>query len=705
MIASPPHARFVNGALALSALLLGACGVPQRSTLPRGEANLLALAPETAFFAARIDGERIRALPAWERFEQALDRQDDELARMARGADRIFVVVGGTVAAPPAPPETDEAGNYVERPAWVEVSRGLGGRIPQAILVVHGPVASTLCGLAREVGEAHETRGYRWSSNKGIAVVEQDAQTCLFTFVPVFEALVARGPAPLPAAVRRLGTLGHGEDLGLASAVLDLDSGGFEDILESAGPTPETDADGARVSRALRRIFAAFAHGIADVEWSLHVAPGGYEGEARIIADDRARGVMYREFTEIYFEILRTLVETEVVPEEAREQLRTLYEGFVVEARPDGYSVRASVEERTVSTILDAMIPMSESGFTQTATAAEVVGEPLYYQVNGSAAETIAVMEERSAELEALSPYDSLPVRRELADAYASVGRFEDARRQLRAALGTTEETQDGAARVRVQAQRCRLELTAGDAQAALSVVADARTECDTSYCGDDRLLMVACEAQARALLGEVDEALGLLEFELDLGSGSDVALALVHARARILLDAGRWLEAASTAHAYCFARGASEGCAALAALEAEALARSDAPLDRVLDHVTRVRDRYVDIRPLRIVGELEVALMRAECLARISRNPQDAGTLSTCEDALQRALELQGEQHPATLATRIASARAFTAARNATAAAEQLTAVDAALSRLGPNTPVRRERAAIQARPTRRPR
>lgn len=669
-------------------------GATPRATFPQSERTALARLPGDAYAAGRIDVDGLRALPSWAAVREAIARDEPELARSLDRIDRAYFAVGGLVQAPTLPEPSDPEAAPEPRPAWYELSRSLGGRVPVAVAVVEGPAAVELCRLAMNAGEPREHGGQRIAVKEGIAISVEADRFCIATFEPAIPAVFGASATGDGPAVARLAATGRDGNYGLGSVAIALDAPAFAATVAALGPSDGESEESRRWAAVARRIFGVLTHGIDAVSWVARTQTGGYRSEARIVASDADRGTMWREITEIYWDIVRALVEEQVLPAEARASFRTALDGMTLERTDDGFVLAHFLTEEVVGRAIEAMVPdrlvPSEPSVEEEQTPS------LMSSVGGSAQTTIAMVEPRLAELDAASHYERAAVLAELASAYASVGRFEDARTVYRRAIGDAEEQGDTDQRATLGARVCELELDYGDLPRAQGALDEARESCEQGSCGVARAAVEACGARILAQRGETDSALAELDRIASETSVYGVSRPLEEARVRILLAARRSAEAAATAHAFRFRP--VNGPGTFYALEAWALAGTDAPLDAVLARISTARDMGVPDASTRVSDELDSLLMRIECVARASRAPASTETRSACENAVERSVSVHGESHPETVAARLAFARASADARRRADADAQLRAVDAALEHLGPDNSLRRERAAFAA-------
>lgn len=685
---------------AISVASAACAGTPAQATFPAVERSALELTPSDAYFAARIDVERLRAQPSWPSIEAAVARDEPELARTLQRLDRVYLAVGGLVPAPLTEATGSAEGDDavpVERPVWYDLAQTLGGRVPAAVAVLDGPSAAELCSAAMLTGQPREIRGHRVAVRAGIALMVEAERRCIVTLEPALETLLAAPSSRHSPALSRLARLGRAGDLGVASVALELDAPAFEATMAAIEPPPSADENARRWAEVARRVFAILTQGIGAVDWVARTHPGGYRSEGHLVATDADRGTMWREITEVYWDIVRAFVEADVLPDDVASAFRTALEGMSIERTDDGFVIAHFVPEAVISGSLEGMArgPLDP-----------VMGEPeestmpldVFASIRGTARDTVGAIEPRLAELDGLSAYERLLVRRELAAAYASLGRLEDARTQLRSAMGDAEESSDDEQRAFLAADLCAIELEHGNLARARSGIDQARELCALGNCGLARAAAAACRARVLAAEGELEEALATLDETAEQLGGYASTAAMDDAHVTLLIEAGRPNEAAAAARAFRFARGASGEIGRLAALEALALAGTTVSMDVVNARLAMASERREPLPSQRVIEEGEVLDARIACIARASRAPTSAETHESCDAAVARSVEVHGESHPETIRARLARARMLGAARDRRGVEAELRQIDAALSDLPADNLLRAERARLTA-------
>lgn len=697
MIVSSSPARSVLAASALS--IVAACGgaTPHTASLPRDEIGLLDLAPADAFFAARFDARALRATAAWPAMDEALGQAEPEAAEFFRGTDRAFVVVGGMIEVAPVSASLDDQGEYVPPPEWSQVSGMFGGAVPAAVAILEGRSVA-LCHTVLATLETHEARGYRYGSRNGIAFATRGERLCVVTFEPVLDALLVGGTGIAPA-VRRLAEVGDG-NLGIASAVVEIDAPSFRAYVAAAGSeatpddppdegTPDYEVEARKYREFARRLYTILAEGVSAVEWQVTAEANTYTSRTRMQASDADRGVMWREFAEIYFSILRAAAETGIAGQDVNEHLGETMAATRIEARDDGFVVVATMAETAVVSALQGLGAEAE-----TVVGGDVGLDAGYLDAtNDSAVDIIANVGPHSAEFSGLPSSTRVEVATSLARAYASRGRFAEALAVLREARDASLDPSlsEVSERAQLEAELCELHLSTGHAAEARAVVADG-VRCGPEECGVYGARLVACGAVARAAAGEVEEAIRDLEETGIAGTMESSSIEVALGMVRVLIVAGRPSDAVIASRAGCAGRGAYY-CGAIPLARMEALVAAGAPMAQIeaaLDDA-RTAARAESSTVIREDMGLRVDVLA--CLAGSARAPRDASTRQRCEEAVSAAVELHGESHPDTALARLGLSRVRAASRDAAGAATELRAVDAVRATLGPDHPLRRLR------------
>lgn len=687
--------RIISLSVVAASIGLVACGgtTTIRGTLPDAERATMALLPNDAFLVGRIDGAAIRATPTWRDVEDDIDEAyGPQMSTILRGTDHVYFAVGGLVDAPPVPPQYDEQGTYRSRPAWADVASAFRGRVPAVVAILEGEAAS-FCRVALSQVETHETSGFRHGAKDGVAIATQGDRLCAVTLEPVLPHLLSE-QGPESPVLDRLGAIDVDGDLGLVTGVFALDAPSFRALVEGAGPI-EPDANDEQIVAFAKRLFGIFSTGVDAVHWQATRTATGYASRSRVEMSDADRSTMWREISEMYIEGIRAFVDSGIGDREAREVARTIIEGTRIEQLEDGYRVVTGLTDAHVAAFVDAMIPeqhVLEVGEQAVAIDAEESA------LEGTAAETIARLEsEIDARIGSVAGRATLA---ELAQAYASVGRFDDARRLLhRLVDATREEPSFGAL---YGGNLCELELVSGHPAEALAAANAAIEVCASTYCGSAQTEVASCRFVARAMSGDAD-ALAELDRSGNMSSYDGSGTFFGGTRARVLFAVGRYAEAAASARAVCPGPSLAPGCDVYARIEVEALARGTGPLDAVREALDRARSFDPGSASARVQQASSVWAAEVECIARVMREPATEETRDACAAALTASETTHGATHPTTGTIAAFLARALTAARDTRGAAAALAKANAALATLGPTHPLRADVEAVSARPARR--
>lgn len=710
--------------LLTAALFLGCGGATlTQGTLPREETSQLELIPRDAFLAGRLDLRALQATPHWEYILERLREDDATLAQLAADTGRLYFAVGGLVPAPPIPPMYDDEQNYQPQPAWADLARHFNGRIPKVVAIVEGAMAQ-MCVQAMEGFDPRERSGYRIADISGVAVITRGQSFCALTWSPLVDALLAEH-GPTAAIATHLAVEGGG----IAQLALRLDGPVVAEMLsdvdpntvprEAEEPLPDGLTDEqleeyraaleasrlrslrmANFSRAVTRIVM---HGVRGATWQLGTQGDGFETRTQVVTDDNGRMRMWRELTEVYFDVMRALVAYEVLPAEGHPVLAEFVRDVQIVEQRGGYQIVRHTRHEVIAEFLQASVPrrveeavavVQDPGAEERAALEDRINE----STRGTAAETIAVVEPNIAFVRE-SPYVYFRARvlMALADAYASTGRFADAERlmdeelqYLRSYQPTSPDgpdfTEEAQGWVCVEAAAaCEIHLAHGDAERALAAVrADSPQREGT--CAQERLDALSCEAAATATLGRADEALALLDASAMRPSGMGYAAA----RARVLALAGRHEQVLSLVSGLCAGGAANPDCAVFFGDYAESLAATARTLAAAEPVFTSFAERRSDSAGSQADDELAVRVQAADCAlrARVAANAEP--TRAVCAAALERALTVHGEAHPQVAAIRLSYARALQAARQRDEATAQRAAAAAVVETLGPQHPLR---------------
>lgn len=672
----------------LSLFVLVGCGggTQARRTLPEAESTALALLPSDAFAVARYDGVAMRASPAWPDVEALLEHTGDSEVRMlATSVDRAYVAVGGLIDVPPVPePAGGEDGLRV--PEWIGIARAFGGRLPKVIGVMEGDAAS-LCAVLLDRDGAREERGIRYATKDGLALLMQGPRICALTFEPVLRHILddRGGDAPV---LSRLPAMNETGDLGILAAAFELDAPSFRALLEGTQTTSSSEQDRAQVNR-MKSLFEILTGGVAAIEWQVTRGDTGYVLRSRLQASDLDRGVMWREIIEIYIEVMRLFFTPHVIGEEAHAYVDRILTETRLEPRPDGFVLVNPVRDEVVHRLLEDMRPRSYG-----VAATEEVTVQVEATRRGTAEEIIAELEPRASGAALLSEDASA-----LARAYASRGRYGDAKRTLRASLERASTPYD---RQAVAGLLCSLEIETGHGAEALSVANQALDQCRESYCGDPSELL-DCRFVARAMSGDAN-VLEDLDANATLFTGSGQDYAYGGTRGHVLLSQGRASEAVASLRVACRERYQNDTCGPYTVLLAEALARSGADAAATEHAFERVAALHAQSDASAAEDADESArLATLRCVALATRAPTTPEARATCELAVSRNTETHGELHPETGTAHLFLARVRRASRDEASARASLTVVDRVIATLGPSHPLRRDRDALGTQARRR--
>ncbi len=733
----------------LLALLAVACagGGPARSTLPQEELSLLELAPRDAFFAGRLDVGALRGTPHWEAVLEQIRAEEPALAELADGTHHVFFAVGGLVEAPPVPPAWDGEGDYRSPPAWADIANALGGHIPAAVALVHGRGAQ-LCAQMMEQADIREQSGYRIAEKDGIAVMMNGPEFCALTWAPLVSTLLAQSgaPAAIAASLGADGATRPEGGNGIAQLALQLDAPALSTLIDHVGrpnpnaaPPPEYDEETiypegegpseeelerrrqereeqmqamremeerrGRFSQALTRILA---HGLVAVQWQLAQHENGFETRTRVHADDAPRGAMWRELTAMFFDILRAIVEHEVLPMGHRS-LSEFVRDLRIEETSDGYVIVRHTTHESISRLLEAFVPepMEEAVATMADPDYEEVSaieNQMYVILSGSAPQIIAAVEPNLEHVRGIQEFSARAnLLVSLAWAYATLGRYADAQALLTVGLADMRDYQagDGEEHWVVESAHenvcsyaiaaCELYLEQGDAEAALAATTtlNPRTE---SACQDSPFGGRSCAAAAMSMLGRTDEALSALES----ANQTPNAMVYLKARMRVLMLAGRHADAYSTARPLCVGGPAGNRCDIIAVELAESLAASASTLAAAEPTLSALMARHPFGREQLEVATSAVRIEAADCAARARLAASAQTSVEACARTLEHARQVHGDNHPQVAAIRQSYARTLQSTRQRTQATEQNAAAQAIVETLGPQHPLR-------ARPSRR--
>ena len=98
----------------------------------------------------------------------------------------------------------------------------------------------------------------------------------------------------------------------------------------------------ANFSRAVTRIVM---HGVRGATWQLGTQGDGFETRTQVVTNDNGRMRMWRELTEVYFDVMRALVAYEVLPAEGHPVLAEFVRDVqIVEQRGVPFPVLSDID-------------------------------------------------------------------------------------------------------------------------------------------------------------------------------------------------------------------------------------------------------------------------------------------------------------------------------------------------------------------------
>lgn len=708
---------------ALAASLVSGCGGAStpRPTLPSEELPLLALLPNDTFVGGRLDVAELRATPHWAALMEQLRNDEPELVQYAEGTRHVYFGIGGLVQMPPSPPMVDEQGNYTNRPAWVEWSEHFGGYVPAAVLIIEGAGAG-LCAAATAEHEHHSEGGYEVTDVDGVAILTRGDDFCAATFTPMVATLLGE-PEGTAAVIQQLGGEGAPTVLRLA---LRVNSPTVTELLERLGdpmpadaqaPLPEglspEDAEQFRADAVMiremqqrraefmRAVIRIVAQGLTDVSWQIASDTEGFETRTHVVGLEASRLGMWREATQMFFDIVSAAVRTGHDPSDdgmAAEFVRSVR----IDPVSDGYVIVRHTRHEFLARMLEDAVPDALEApvlavADPQAFAAQGAMQLIYENLGNGPEAVIATVEPNLHHVRA-SEY--LGTQREvltaLADAYGLRGRYADgvaiydqaiADTRAAAQAETEEWRQRSAAEVVCiySASTCELHLANGNADQALAAARAARPD-SQAVCTDESFLALRCAAAATAALGRVDEALT----QLEAGSSGADSTSYIAARARVLLLGGRAAESRVLAQLLCVGGPSNERCdngASVLPL-VEAVAASASTFAAAEPTLTALQSRIgpnVTARDAAVIR-----LEAADCEARARLDGAAETTRTACALALEHAIAFHGENQERVATIRVAYARALDRARMRTEATAQRAAAQPIIDGLGPQHPLR---------------
>ncbi|MCB9658500.1 MAG: hypothetical protein H6726_12705 [Sandaracinaceae bacterium] len=705
------------GLLVVASSLVACGGAPSaaltRGTLPTAETSLLDLVPRDAFFAGRLDVGALRGTPHWDAILAQLQREDQAIAELAADTGHMYFAVGGLVPVPAPPPPYDAEGNYRSAPPWADLARSLHGRLPKLVAIADGGAARA-CRLASEGLDGTERRGFRVVDMNGVALVMRGDSFCAMTWTPLVDALLEEsgptadiaehlvaGPGGIARMALRLDSPAVAEmladvtfDPAASEAEVEIPEGfSDEDAERYRADMQENAARQQRMANFSRAVLRLVTHGLTGVSWQIRSEGDGFETRTQVVTSDEGRMAMWRELTEIHFDVLRALVSYRI----AREGHPFLVE-FVrdvrIEEQRGGYQIVRHTRHEVIARMLEAAVPEPIESFARAVEDPEgrAEAELRMMLAEGPRDSAQSVIESIEPHLDFVraqpDPYFRGDMLTTLARAYAVLGRFDDARALLeadRARLvsppSEQEQYRDHQARdwiANYSALLCELHLAQGNAERALEAVSEAEHP-------EHVFLVRSCGAAALALLGREEEALTRLDADTT-PSLPDYGVA----RVRVLLFAGQTAEALSVMRALCMGRAGNPVCQPYAVHFADALASSASSLESAEPSLGALRGRYTrgsgdfeaDTRAARIVA--------ADCALRARLAATAEATREVCAQALAETVAVHGETHPDVAVVRTAFATALQAGRQRAEATAQREAAAPIIETLGPQHPLR---------------
>jgi hypothetical protein len=419
-----------------------------------------------------------------------------------------------------------------------------------------------------------------------------------------------------------------------------------------------------------------------------------------VTISDEDRSVMWRELLRMYLEIARTAVSVYEMPDEPREVLTAALGAVRVDERPDGYEVVARASDRRVTSLLE-YARREGAEYAPSMTHPDSSDSPwvLHSQIASAEydppAAIIQALEPNIARIRALDDRDvRLNGLRGLARAYASVGRYQDARTLLsesidedRAHAETVEHYQRSdvfAGMCGLAAELCEQHLEWGYAEEAGQAAGVAADEGQT--CADASYAAFACAQVAEARLGRAAEALAAVE---QRSWGEVDVVRFGAARSQVLGALGRWDAAFEAARATCVGPLSGQTCPVVFPAAVEAMARGGSSLTQFDPDFEAARASYPGTASSSMATDTLASLVAiGDCARRVRLAPREANTLSACSAAYEVATTLHGAAHPRTALALVFLGLARTAAGDRAGAAAAQQELDAVRSSLGPQHP-----------------
>jgi hypothetical protein len=709
--------------LGLLAALTGGCGGAStpRTTLPAEELAVLTLMPRDAFLAGRLDVGELRATPHWAELMEKLRADEPALVEFAEGTRHVYFGIGGLVDMPPLPPLTDEQGVYQPRPAWVEWSERFGGHVPASVVIIEGAGAG-ICAMAVAEHEHQTQGGYEVTDLDGVAILRRGTDLCALTFTPMVSALLGQPEghsdiahqlgSEAPATVARVALQ---LDSPTVSALLDLlgqpDPGEGPEVLPDSITEEEAENYRAEMARLretelrraefVRSAIRIVADGLTSVAWQVAADSEGFETRTHVAGLDASRLGMWRELSQMFFDILTAAVRTDTLPSDdgsAAEFVRSVR----IDETDDGYVIVRHTRHQTIARLLTEMLP-GPAG-TVFEEVRPPVPEPVPEAIelmhtaiaDGTPAEIIGAVEPNLELVRSwMNPYDQHTFVTALINAYGVRGRYDEAAalvdQSLEAARASSTEDQDAMWRSQAAhatvcpyaATACELHLAQGHAERALAATQTSNPD-EERTCSQQSFPVSSCASAALAALGRVDE--GLAQLEMDV-SNVDTLDFLV-ARVRVLVLGGRVEQAHVLARDVCIGGPSGGRCDSVLVVLAESLALGAVSWAAAEPTFTAVGTRLGHIagpsHPDRVRFEA------ASCAVRARLDGAAEATRSVCAAGLESAIAYHGESHFRVAAIRMSYARALERARMRSEAAAQRAAAQPIIDGLGPQHPLR---------------
>jgi hypothetical protein len=720
--------RLVRAPLSLCSLavlvsMVGGCGGSSggRPTLPNEELSLLTLIPRDAFIAGRLDVGQLRATPHWAGLMEQLRTDEPALVEFAEGTRYVYFGIGGLVEMPPLPPAMDEQGNYVPPPAWAEWSERFGGHVPAAVVIIEGEGAR-ICGLAVAEHQSQSMGGFDVTDMEGVAVLRRGQDFCAVSFTPMVATLLGQTEGTSSIADQ----LGSESPSTVARLALQVDSPTVAALLERIGePAPVTEpeplpeglpeeeaetyrAEMARMRESqqrraefIRSTLRIIADGLTSVAWQVASDEAGFETRTHVAGLDASRLGMWRELSQMFFDILRAAVRTNTIATEDGS-LAEFIRSVRIDETEDGYVIVRHTRHQTIARLLAETLPgpaqnaleaMAAPVLDPSSQARDIIYTAL---ANGGPADIIAAVEPNLEVVRALeNPQEQENILSALVTAYGLRGRYDEAaalaEQSTEWARTYANDAPDAAWRVEAANRSvcsyvrsaCELHLAQGQAERALAATQTSRPGSDRT-CAQELFPVSACAAAAMAALGRVDEGLAQLDSEV---SSTDT-LEYLTARVRVLVLGGRAAQGHALARDMCVGGPGNRRCDAVAVVLAESLAVSASTWAAAEPTFTAIAGRIQEFAGTADSNRLRFEVANCSVRARLDSGAE--ATRTVCAAALDLAVAYHGDNHAQVASVRLSYARALDRARMRTEATAQRTAAQPIVDALGPQHPLR---------------